>query len=228
VQPSGRERRRKGLVNRLRRVTYGVLLWAAAQGAVAAEEPGAAHARPAYARNLAVLQVQVPNGMPMGIAGPIADHLRVPQGAVPAAGQPLIVEDFSARLIAMNVDSTVLGALRDGVAVNFSMGDFGGLQLNLYKRRNARTAGQQFDLNPGAPDAPPARFWSLGGSLDLVRNSEGHREVVFVPQLLLDFDALDASTSHFQVFVQYAGWKAAPGQAASDEKVPQVAVKLRF
>src|SRR6476646_6036146 len=116
-QPSGRERRRKGLVNRARRVLV---------------------------------------------------------AAVPEAGQPLIAENDTARLIALNVDSTVLGALRDGMAVKLSMGDLGGLRLNLYKRRNAKSGGQAYELNPDGADAAPARqFWSLGGSLDLVRDTSG-------------------------------------------------------
>jgi hypothetical protein len=203
------------------------MLWCGAHAAAASEDSFGKHAAipsPAVAaRNLAVVQVQ---GEPA--PGGFITDFHVPQGVLPVAGQPLIADNGTARLLAMNVDSSVLGAMRDGVAVTFSVGDLGGLNLNLYKRRNAKTAGQQFDLNPAADDSPQQHFWSLGGSLDLVRNNDGHREIVFVPQLLLDFDALTGAHSQFQAFLQYATWKPAPGQAATDQRMPQVAVKLRF
>lgn len=117
------------------------------------------------------------------------------------------------------------GALRDGIGMDYRLGLRGGLQFNLYAPRRARGAGRSWNLNAEAPDA--TAFWLLGGSLDLARDGE-EREVVFVPQLLLDFDALTARDRTLQVFVQYAPWQAPSGLAGPDELMAQVALRLRF
>src|SRR4029077_3865220 len=112
-QLSGRERRRKGLINRARRVLYGIGLWLGTQAAGAAQDPAARLHAPQSAAvstsSVAMMQIHAPGGL----AGYVHSELRIPVDALPAPVQPLIAEYGTTRLIALNVDSTVLGALRD-------------------------------------------------------------------------------------------------------------------
>src|SRR6266850_5595965 len=115
-QLSGRERRRKGLVNRTRRALYGVMLWLGAVHTAAAGDDGGTrfHTQqsPAVAaRNVAVVQIHAP-----GLAGLLHSDFMIPANAIPQPGQPLIADYGTTRLIALDIDSRVLGALRDGVA----------------------------------------------------------------------------------------------------------------
>lgn len=205
-----------------RRGLWGLLLLTGCHCAVAADER--VHA--GDTQNFSLVQTQATNGL----AALLESNFQVAAGSIPLPGQSLVAEGDLTRLLALNVDQRVLGALTDGVGVNFSMGDWGGLSLNLYSRRNAKGPGKRWNLNPAGPYpmASAPRFWSLGGSLDLVRNSDGRKHIVFVPQLLLDFDALTGSHNRLVAFMQYANWRPGLGQAAQDEKIPQVALRLQF
>lgn len=118
-------------------------------------------------------------------------------------------------------------ALRDGIGMNYRLGNLGGgLQFNLYAPRRPRNASRSWNLNAEPPDA--AAFWLLGGSLDLARNGDARSEVVFVPQLLLDFNALTERDRALHAVVQYAPWHAPPGLRGPDELMAQIALRLRF
>ncbi len=153
-------------------------------------------------------------------ASPVQTDLAIAEGA----------EGDLARLLTLTVDHRILGAWSDGAGVNFNMGNRGGLHLELYSRRDSEGPGQRWDLNPAAPDAmaPASRFWSLGGSLDQVRTRNGGRQIVFVPQLVLDFAALPGNNRPFEALVQYANWSPTPGKLMLDQNLLQVAVRLQF
>lgn len=180
----------------------------------------------AVAQDFALVQARATDNLPASVRR----NLPVAAPAAAFSGSPLIFAGDPARLMSLTVDHRILGAIRDGVGVNFSMGDLGGLHLNLYSRRNPKGPGQRWNLNPAGPGAAAAlpQLWSLGGTLDLVRDNNGSRQIALVPQLLLNFDALGGSPNGFQAFVQYANWRPAAGEARVDEKVPQIALRLRY
>lgn len=185
---------------------------------------GAAAAGPGAAGIPALVQARVADYLPAGLSGDVSRA-----AAGPFLGGPPAVTEDMARLLEVSVDHRVLGAIRDGVGVNFSLGELGGLHLNLYSRRNPKGPGQRWNLNPVAAAAATApRLWSLGGALDLVRSGTGHRQVAFVPQLLLNLDALTDNPQRLQAFLTYARWRQAPGEMTIDEEVPQISVRLRY
>jgi hypothetical protein len=129
-------------------------------------------------------------------------------------------------LLALGVDRRLSGSVRDGIGMDYRVGGLGGLQLNLYSRRDTPNPGRSWNLNAETPEA--TAFWLLGGSLDVARDRNDRQQVVFVPRLLLDFDALTERNHRLQAFVQYAPWHSSPGQATPDEGITQVAFRLRF
>lgn len=124
-------------------------------------------------------------------------------------------------LLSPGTDRRLSGRMRDGVGMDYRLGGLGGLQLNLYSRRDTARPGRSWNLNAQAPDA--TAFWLLGGSLDVVRD-----QVVFVPRLLLDFDALTERDHGLQAFVQYGPWHSSSSRATRDQTMTQVAFRLRF
>ena len=163
MPPMGRERRRKGPINRIRRLLYGLLLLAAAPGAAPADElayigkyrvqPPAATA-PQYAANV-ILQ------------GVLTLYVN------PATAAPGIALDAVTVQLALPGDAAApqfrIGAepMDDGTGTTFELpvADFGSFRLGLLAQRSAELSG-----------------WSLGGTLELVRDL-GERIVAAVPQL---------------------------------------------
>ena len=72
------------------------------------------------------------------------------------------------------------------------------------------------------------RFWSLGGSLDQVRTRSGGAQIVFVPQLVMNFAALPGNHTPVEALLQYANWAPIPRERVLDQSLLQVAVRLRF
>jgi hypothetical protein len=208
---------------KLHPVLLGLLLWSGTYGVATAVT---ANTGSDAARDFALVQARATDDLPPRLRRdlPVAVH------AAPVSGNRLIADGDLARLLAVSVDQRILGAIRDGVGVIFSMGELGGLHLNLYSRRNPKGPGQRWNLNPAGVGVAAAlpQFWSLGGSLDLARSGDGGRQIVFVPQLLLNVDALTGSDNRFQIFMQYANWRPATGEPALDEKVPQITLRLRY
>jgi hypothetical protein len=156
---SGRERRRKGPVNRIRRFLYGALLLAAAPGAAAVDElaqfgrypvPVATAAQPA-----ALVRVQ---GLLM---------LRVNDSHDP----DVMLDAITAQL--PQADATpqfsVAPVRRDqgrfGADFSLPIDEFGEFQLSLLAERS-----------------PVLSAWSLGGSIELARIG-GERYVARIPEL---------------------------------------------
>lgn len=179
----------------------------------------------------------------MHAAGPVrfACAMLLWSGALCAAAkerQVLILSDARAAALApvaastgappplFRAGRTVPASLRDGIGMDYRLGGLGGLQFNLYAPRRARRAGRSWNLNAENPDA--TAFWLLGGSLGLARDGDDRQEIVFMPQLLLDFNALTPHDRALQAFVQYAPWHVPRGLAGPDELMAQAALRLRF
>ena len=157
--PSGRERRRKGPINRIRRVLYGALLLAAAPGAAAIDELahyGKYHNVPVVAAEQAAL-VRV-QGLLM---------LRVNEQHDP----DVVLDAVTAQLpLADAVPQFSIAPVRRdngrfGADFDLPVDEFGEFRLNLLAERS-----------------PVLSAWSLGGTIELARIS-GERYAARVPEL---------------------------------------------
>jgi len=231
--PTGRERRRTDLYGRVRRFLYGVLLLAAAPGAVAADELASlgkfraqAHATVAASERAVVATLQ---GLIMINAEPVAPPETPIQGQ---SGYPRIALDTitarvpeagSAPLFRVAVTQSTI---RDGIGFDIAVPDLGNFHLNLYTRRNAKTEGQRWSVSGADGDA--SRNWSLGGTLELVRTIDGDRHLAFVPELLFDLTEGRQAYLPFQASLRVANWRSLAEKQSLDERVPQLMFKWRL
>jgi hypothetical protein len=162
VPPEGRERRRKDLVGRTRRFLYGLLLLAAAPGAIAADELASvgkyrtqAVTQAAQQTDIATLQglLVLRNGT--GDAPEVALDTATAQLAQPGAGP---APQFRI--------SPAPSSGPDGVAFDLPVGDLGEFQLKLRTERSAALSA-----------------WSLGGTLEMLAAATRRRHVAAIPTL---------------------------------------------
>jgi hypothetical protein len=179
--PMGRERRRKGPVNRLRRFLYGMLLLAAAPVAAADElaaygkfrslaaPPTPAHAELATLEGLLVLRAGADGGPDITLESATA---RVPRQDSDIAPQ------FSIQ--------AQRAPAAGGAAFDLAIADLGQFRLRLRSERSAALSA-----------------WSLGGDLELARGT-GQGQVADVPTLRINdmygsetrYLAFEASVKH--------------------------------
>lgn len=228
--PTGRERRRTDLYGRVRRFLYGLLLLAAAPGAMAADEMasiGRYKAAPAVVSAAQKLVTATLQGLVLFHAGDEGNSLqpngyprlgldtitgRVQDGAVPDS--PLF-----------SVAVTDGPQIRDGMGFDLALPDIGNFHLNLYARDGAKTNGKRFSVS-GNEVAP--HTWSLGGSLEVVRTIDGSRHVAFVPELLLDIDNTGKRYLPFQASVKYANWRSMAERESLTDQALQVTFKWQL
>ena len=227
--PTGRERRRTDLYGRVRRFLYGLLLLAAAPGAMAADEMaslGRYRAQPvvAAAEKLVTATLQ----------GLVLLHASDEQNPLQGNGYPhLGLDTVTARIQDNAIADAPLfrvavsdgGEVRDGMGFDLALPDIGNFHLNLYARSNAKTAGKRWNMS--GDEASP-RSWSVGGTLELVRSVDGSRHLAFVPELLLDIDNSGKRYLPFQAAVKVANWRSLAERRSLDEEVPQIAFKWRL
>lgn len=232
--PVGRERRRRDLYGRVRRFLYGVLLLAAAPGAVAADEMASLGKFRAQAAAAASLSEQALVATLQGLIMVNAEPATHPELPIQSqAGYPRIALDtITARLPdageapLFRVAVTESRSIRDGIGFDLAVPDVGNFHLNLYARRNARTEGRRWSVN--GTDAADDRIWSLGGTLELVRTIDGDRHVAFVPELLVDLSGRPESYLPFQASVRIAHWRSLAEKQSLDERAPQLLFKWRL
>lgn len=231
----GRERRRKGPVNRVRRFLYGLLLAAAAPGAMAADELAAlgqyrAQPRPATtvaperAAVLATLQglIMIHAETAAAEEAPLRAERGYPRIALDTV-TARVQQVGEAPLFRVSVSDGP--SIRDGVGFDLAVPELGNFHLNLYARRNARTEGRRWAVSAGEPE-PPA--WSLGGTLELVRVVDGEKHVAFVPELLFDVSSRGDSYLPFQASLRMAHWRSLAEKHALDDRVPQLTFRWRL
>lgn len=236
TQPVGRERRRRDLYGRVRRFLYGLLLLAAAPGAVAADELASLGKFKAHTRAAVSASEQAIMATLQGLVMINADRAANPEAPIQGqAGYPRIALDtITARLPEagdaplFRVAVTESRSIRDGVGFDLAVPDLGNFHLNLYARRNAKTEGRRWSVNGAGDDAGNARQWSLGGTLELVRTTEGDRHLAFVPELLFDLSDEEQSYLPFQASLKIAHWRSLAEKEALDERVPQLMFKWRL
>lgn len=232
--PVGRERRRRDLYGRVRRFLYGVLLLAAAPGAVAADEMASLGKFRAQAAAAASLSEQALVATLQGLIMVNAEPATRPELPIHSQlGYPRIALDtITARLPdageapLFRVAVTEGRSIRDGIGFDLAVPDVGNFHLNLYARRNARTEGRRWSVN--GTDAADDRIWSLGGTLELVRTIDGDRHVAFVPELLVDLSGRPESYLPFQASVRIAHWRSLAEKQSLDERAPQLLFKWRL
>ena len=241
MAPVGRERRRKGPINRLRRFLYGILLFCAS--GVAAADPLAsfgAH-RTAASHQEATDAAPVMRALEATVEGILmvqADEEADPAiGPQPAFYPRLALDRINAHLLEpalvpvpmMQMSVNTRSSLRDGLGFDVAVPDFGSFHLNLYTRRNARTPGKRWSMNLTSGEvSEPERPWSLGGSLELVRTQDGARQAAFVPELLLDFGALTNRPIAFSASLKYSKFRSLHDKRSLDEDMPQLSFNWRF
>jgi len=233
--PVGCERRRKDLYGRVRRFVYGLLLLAAAPGAMAADEMaslGKYRAQPLPASSAAE---QVVLATLQGLVMIHADTALSPDMPIQGqAGYPRIALDTITARMPETAEAPLFRvavsdgrSIRDGMGFDLAVPDIGNFHLNLYARRNARTEGRRWAVHSGGLQGPD-RHWSLGGTLELVRTIDGGRHVAFVPELLFDLSDAQSSYLPFQASLKMANWRSFAEKQSLDERVPQLTFKWRL
>lgn len=226
---SGRERRRKGLINLLRRGMYGVLLWISQPlNAMAADEGRAVDAEPKMRKATIDIQVQ-----PAENVGELPGW-RVGYSTSDPRMAPMLTP-LAERLRRHRWDfDRSLPNLRAGIGLDIDLPQAGNLHLNLLPpRSNANAAqGLRWKLTADESDANKQVWWSLGGTLDRVRKGErpgemGEQTLVLTPQLMLDVDALAGMKGDAKLMIQRAQWR--DGMSGEDlGQAWQVNLRWRF
>jgi hypothetical protein len=233
------ERRRTGPVNQLRRMLYGLLLGTATApvlaGPLGAGMSGSLHRLP-------LVQTNAPAWMhdnvllardPLSAGGGLYAY----SGLGPAlSGAAALGPDY-AFLPVGNLLFTAhylgddLKKLGKGLGVDLAVPQFGYFHLNLFAGRNDTLGGQRWRIAPqgfALPDTPE-RLWSLGGSLALETGPTGRRQVMFVPQLVLNLDAVTHLSGRMQAVLSYHEWHSRLERTPNDNgPVPQISLKWWF
>jgi hypothetical protein len=196
--PSGRERRRKGPVNAVRRFLYGMLLLAAAPGSTAAADqlasigkfraqaapPAPERAALATLQGLLVLRARSDGGPDVSLDAITA---QVPQQGAAAAPQFQVSADRKDRA--------------EGVVFDLPLSGLGAFRLHLRTERTAALSA-----------------WSLGGTLEATLGPDHRHAQAPVPTLRIN-DMFGSET-------RYLAFEGSVRQGADDE--PQLAFHWRI
>jgi hypothetical protein len=224
----GRERRRKGLVNRLRRTCYGVMLAVTSHTATADPNAMRPLAPPPHPR---VFDPSRTDSFAVDNSPALLDQLQagvrisgVLLGDAPAVGPQLRIGKGIGSLF-----DDPIGTLRQGAALDLALPDVGSLHLNLFAKRKPR----HWALNPDAQAEGPQRAWSLGASVEMVKVGEpgerhAQRSLSIAPQLVLDLDRLLGAPGQLDATVQYAHWRSPDDDRAYGGPVAQATIRWKF
>jgi hypothetical protein len=214
---TGRDRRRKDPLSRIRRTLYGLML----------SLPHVAHADPTWrqpASAQTVIQPQLAKAGGTAVWLDPAAHgldelITGVQFSIAGSDSPLL---HTGKITDSAIAS--LASLRHGAEFDFALPTFGQFHLNLFAKRDPR----HWQLNPEAIEANPQRAWSVGGAVEMMRVGEhGRRSISIVPQLVLDLDELVGAPGQLEAIVQYNHWRG-DQEYASASRAPQVTMKWRF
>ncbi len=223
VTPTGKERRRKGLSNRLRRIGFGLLLTCGASHAQAFElmapfdrdrdnlQPDNLGQAAKRHLHLSVQIRNLDNGRDQSLF--IGQSFRE---SLSDTGLSLATAAASGSW-GMLLTADDVSRLREGSGMDLQVPALGHLRLNM------RTKDDE-----GA--WPIARGWSLGGSFEQTQILSGagiRSGIAFVPQLVLDIAELTPINDRLNLSFQYAHWHNRDGQATSDLQ-PQLLLKWSF
>jgi hypothetical protein len=161
LPPSGRERRRKDPISRIRRFLYGLLLLAAAPGALASDELAAIGK---YREQPVTQTVRADLATLQGLL-----VLRAGSGDAPDVSLDSITAQVPQNGSAQTPQFRITAARSagpDGVAFDLPVADLGEFQLKLRTGRSAELSA-----------------WSLGGTFELQATASRRRHVASIPTL---------------------------------------------
>jgi hypothetical protein len=234
------ERRRAGPVNRLRRMLYGLLLGSASAPALAGSPLGGAAGGTLH--RLPMVQTNAPAWMhdnvllardPLSAGGALYAYsgLGPALSAAAALGPDYAFLPVGNLLFTAHYLGGDLKKLGKGLGVDLAVPQFGYFHLNLFAGRDDIIGGQRWRIDPQGFALPESaqRSWSLGGSLAVEAGPSGRRQVLFVPQLVLNLDAITHVSGRMQAVLSYHEWHSRLDRAPTDNgPVPQVSLKWWF
>lgn len=218
---SGRERRRRGLINGLRRLIYSLLLWYCNK-APASTPAGAEAIEPPLMASIAMERVVDTAGEPAYRVDLTTADPRIPGWAGDIASQ--------IRTRSWHFQEEWL-RVRGGVGFDLALPDTGNLHLNLLPGRRPEE-GLRWQL-AADPSVTP-RLWSLGGTVEAARPARAQPlrvdgpAVEARPQLLFDLDQLTGMSGNAQLTVQHGRWRDPDRRVVAPERVWQVSLSWKF
>ena len=223
-------RRRIGLMNRLKRLTYAALLWLSPQSPVLADDAAAVLESALAQRVHIALQVLTP-----GTAGGLTvdrAELRLHDTRI-APSFSALAQTLSARSWTY---SDEWRRARGGVGLDIDVANTGNLHLNLVPARERAERGVRWRLAADGR-AADAHLWSLGGSVEVLRMMDvrpretgvrSDQRLVLSPQLVLDLDRLTETPGSAQLTLQQSYWREASSRRAMPERVWQLSLRWRY
>lgn len=238
--PQGRERRRKGPINELRRALYGLMLSSASVPAMAAGHPPAKtadaphrlpriHLSDVLAGQLDSLMLHdpaAPPDAPLTMFGPMSPLLSHARSISP----DFVFAPIGGLLLTAHFLGNDLETIGKGLGADFLVPELGYFHLNLYNGPDGPNLGKRWKIAPNGFALPKSadKVWSLGGTVDVEsRGASAKRELVFVPQLVLNLDSAIPMQGRMQAVFSYRNWRSTPG-LSRHEAVPQVSLKWNF
>jgi len=236
------EKRRQGPVNRLRRMLYGLLLGSVTAPVLAGPLDAALngntpHRLPRVQTNGAawmhddILLARDPWSADKGVYAYAG--LGPALSAATASGRDFAFLPVGDALFTAQFLGDDLKKIGKGLGVDLALPELGYFHLNLYAGRNDATGGKRWRIDPEGFALPQStgKLWSLGGSLALERDEPGgHRQLRFVPQLVLNLDTLTHVSGRMQAVISYHNWRSQADRGPADDQgpVPQVSLKWWF
>jgi len=227
TEEQGREQRRKGWVNVLRRGIYAALLWVSHPlNAAAADDGSAAEAQPRRATiDIQALPAEGPAEARSWRVGISSSDPRAAPALAP------LIERLRNR--SWKFDDRRFPSLRGGIGVDIDLPEAGNLHLNLLPRKDKAVTGDGLRWKLSADESDDRQQkWSLGGTLDRVRSGDGpgqpgESKLAVTPQLILDVDALTGMSGDAKLTLQRAQWR--DSRSGEDVgRVWQINVRWRF
>ncbi|MGH8504821.1 MAG: hypothetical protein ACRETM_02515 [Stenotrophobium sp.] len=122
--------------------------------------------------------------------------------------------------------------LRKGLGLDIALPEKGTLHINLYGGRDGISRGKHWLFNPADVVLPgfEGGQWSLGGTLEITRaDRQSRRQLMFVPQLLLNINRFTSVPGHMQLAMMYGPWRGTVSGLSEDAGVtPQILLKWSY
>lgn len=225
----GRERRRKGSRNLLRRGLYAVLLWLSPHTPSAAAAPSEAPASPKALSATLTIEAQPANST--GVASSYRIAFVPPDSRIAA---PLRRAADLLRTRTWEFNDNLL-SLRGGVKLALDLPDGGNLHLDLFPDEDNPDRGRRWKLTTPAEDGRTG-LWSIGGSvivIDELRERGPYRagtdrQFTVAPQLVLDMDELAGMPGNARLTLQRCNWHDGVTDRFTEDRVWQLNVRWRF
>lgn len=242
---TGRERRRTDLYGRARRLLYGLMLLGAhvtqAMAGTTAKDydfrntastPAIPYQGPqdGSASSWVILDSHIPQNLQPGLFGESADWY----GYMGETERAVLFELSRFRWDKLPVTDGGIAKIRHGLGLDLHMPGFGKVFFDLYSPdKDKGHPGVRMQLGgedeAAVPDlaASNNRLWSLGGSVDLVRDADGNKQLVVNPQLKINLKPTTQSET-LKATVVYGYWRSATENVTANERVLQAEIRWNF